>query len=95
MGHNVEHYVIRLVHTVVAQTTQVAYRVVDVLLRQAIAGIHHLVVQGKLGADESAVQAGRHLEGAGRLGSVAHHTGKSVDHILDGIAHLVVVAADK
>ena len=92
MRHDVEHHVIGLVHAVMAQTSEVADRIVDIPLREAIASIDNLVMKSKFCTYESTVEACRHLEGTRRFGAVADHAGQGVDHVLDGIAHLVVVA---
>ena len=82
MRHYIEHHVVGLVHAVVSEAAKVTDRAVDVAFRESIGGVDHHAVAGELGTYKSAVETGTHLEGAARLGAVAHHAGKGVDHVL-------------
>ena len=93
VGHNVKHHVVHLVHTVTTQTSQIADGAVYIAFAKSVGGIHHTVVIRQFGTDEGAVQSCAHLQCATGLGSVAHHAGNRVYHILDGKTHLVETAS--
>ena len=93
VGHDVEHHVVGVAHSIGTYARKVMDAAVNIVVNDAFGTAYTLAFHGEKGGEDCGAYTRRDFQCAAWLGTVAYHSGEICYHVFYGIADALVVTA--